>query len=89
MQGGLELRGDLRGVWRRDTEVQGPGDYLSVRGVPLECRLQRCYAKLQHGDERLRTAAFMRGIGGDLRPERQRELLRVERGDRWHIQPRQ
>ena len=77
VQGGFELRADLRGVRRRGAKVQGLGNHFVVRWVPLGFGLQRCYAKLQPGEECLRTAAFVRRIGGELRSERD-ELLHVE-----------
>ena len=72
VQGGFELRRGLREMRRRDAEVQGLGNHFAVRWVPLGFGLRRCHAKLQRGNECLRTAAFVRRLGGDLRSERGR-----------------
>jgi hypothetical protein len=81
VQGGRKLWCDLRDMQRGDAEMQGPREYVAVRGMPIGFGLQRRYAKLQHDYECLRTAAFVRRIGVDLRSEREQRLLRVKRGD--------
>jgi hypothetical protein len=85
LQGRFELRRDVRRVQRRDAEMQRFGGYVAVRGVSLECQLQRRYASLRYNGECLRRVAVVYRPRFDLRPEWQRELLRVERGDWRHV----
>jgi len=84
VQDGLELRRELYGLLRCDAEMQRPRGNVAMCRVPLECGLRRNFARLQHEHECLRATAIVRRTGGDLRPERQRELLRVEFRDWRH-----